>query len=422
MVKVAIIGPIEIVRRVKEEGKKFPELDLVDLAYTNEYEALNIATRISQQVDVILFTGPVPYMIAREHEDALKTLLMYINYGGTGLYRVLFQMTKDGFMQGGGENRFSIDFLNKEEVIAAFEELDLDYSQMHMLELKKTMTSEKIVEHHVRLWQNGSAQCVITCLYSVYKKLKEMDIPAYCIVPTRLDIQSSLQLAQAKGKEKTSDYNQIAVCLLSFDANGEKEEKDKLLAVISETLQTSWQVTDDEAFLFYTTKGFVFTLTNGFTQVPYFMAENSCDLFMGVGIGDTAIEAANRAQNALAKSKHEDGNKLYIVKNDNAVIRVDKEEENGLLKYQSRAYDDMLRNIAAETGLSISTLSKIQYVSKALSKRDVSAEELSRQLNITIRSTRRILNSLVIKGYAEVTGGEQPLHRGRPRQIFRLRF
>lgn len=422
MVKVAIIGPAEIVRRVEEEGKKFPELDFIALAYIKEYEALDAAVRISQQVDVILFTGPVPYMIAREHENSLNALLLYIGYGGTGLYRVLFQMLKDGSLQLEGENRFSVDFLNKEEVTTAFEELDIDHSQIQMLEFQQPVSSDEIVEHHVRLWRSGTVTCVITCLYSVYKKLLEMQIPAYCIVPTRSAIQTSLNLALAKGNEKTSDNNQIAVSIVSFEANVPLEEKEKWLAAISATLQTSWQKSDDETYLFYTTKGFAFLLTNGFSHVPYFMAQDSCQLYMGLGIGDTAIDAAKRALYAHLKSKSEGGNTLYIIKNENAVTRVGGQNGSRPMEYQSRTYDDLIRKIAAETGLSISTLSKIQYVSKALGKRDVTAVELAGQLNITIRSARRILKALSNEGYANVAGDEQPLVRGRPRLIYKLQI
>lgn len=416
MFQIAVIGPDEIVQRVQEEGNFFSEIHFTPLPYTKEHEALEKAILISHQTDVILFTGPVPYRMVQEHKDKLKTILMCINYGGTGLYRVLFQMIKDGFMQLTGENRFSIDFLNKEEVIGAFGELDIDHSNMQILEFENPVTSDQIVDHHARLWQSGKVTCAITCLYSVYKKLTEMVIPAYCIVPTRHAIQDSLHLALAKVKEKTFENNQIAICLISFDAGIQTSKRDQRLASISEILQTNWQMVSEEKYLFYTTKGFIFSLTKGYTRLPYFM-EHLC---LGVGIGDTVIEATERARLAHDKSQFEDGNQLYIVENNNAVTRVHTEAEDKLLKYESRSYDELLRQIAAETGLSISTLSKIQYVAKVSSKRELSAAELARQLNITIRSARRFMQSLVNEGYAEVTGGEQPLDRGRPRNIYKL--
>jgi hypothetical protein len=421
MVKVAIIGPHEIVQRVLEEGKSFSEIHFVPLPYMNEHEALGSSIYIGHQVDVILFTGPVPYRMVHEHKDKVKALLIWVNYGGTGLYRVLFQMTKDGFIQFTGENRFSIDFLNKEEVIGAFGELEINHN-LQIIEFEKPMTSDRIVDYHVSLWQEGKVTCAITCLYSVYKKLSEMSIPAFCIVPTRLAIQDALNLALAKAKEKSFENNQIAICLISFDAGVQPEQKDKHLASISEILQTNWQMFSNESYLFYTTRGFIFSLTNGYTEAPYFMEQSSFWLFMGVGIGDTVIEATERARLAHDKSKLEEGSQMYIVENDNAVTRVHKEAGSRLLKYESRSYDELIRKIAAETGLSISTLSKIQYVANASSKRELSGAELARQLNITIRSARRILQSLVNEGYAEVTGGEQPFDRGRPRQIYKLRL
>lgn len=420
MIKVAVIGPAEIVHRVQEEGEKLSNIVFILQPYSKEQEALEIAIQISHHVDVILFTGPVPYRIAYEQKDKIKALLICVNYGGTGFFRVLFQMIKDGYLNITGKNRISIDFLNKEEVISAFDELDIDHSQMQILEFNEPISSEKIVEHHVSLWKSGKVTCSITCLYSVYKKLIELSIPVFCIIPTRQAIQEALNLAFAKAKEKTFENNQIAICKVSFEMGISSDIKKNILSFISEVLQTNGQMVTDDAYLFYTTRGFVFSFSNGFSQMPLLIQQFSSQIFMGVGIGNTVIEATERARIAHLKSCEAEGNQLYIVKNDNAVIRVFKGESNPPLQFESRSYDEIIRQIADKTNLAFSTLSKIQYVLKTLKKRDLSAVELARQLNITIRSARRILQSLATEGYAEVIGGEQPLHRGRPRQIYKI--
>lgn len=419
MVKVAVIGPGGIVSRVIEQGKNLTELSLIPIVYKNESEAIKIAMEIHESIDVVLFTGPIPYEIAKQNVQYLTSRLMYINYGGTGLYRVLFQMNKDGYIQQeGADNKLSIDFINKEEVIEAFEELELYYRHVKILELKQYMNSEKIVQFHLDLWKRGEVKGVITSLYSVYEKLKKLGIPVYCIIPTKSSILNSLQMALAYGREKSSNNNQIAVSLMTFENS---DEKKKMLKIVSETLQTIGQQIENDTFLFYTTKGFLHKITNNFKQLPYFMSEKNSQISMGVGIGKTAKEAMVRSQLAHLKSSEDGINILYVVGDDNTVIRVDSlKEDLTRMVYQSRSYDEIIRKIASETHLSISTLSKIKYVSDSIKKDKLTGTELASQLNITERSSRRILKTLVDTGYAYVVGDEQPISRGRPRNVYKL--
>ncbi|MEB3100809.1 hypothetical protein [Ferviditalea candida] len=417
MVKVAVIGPQEIVQRVMDEGGQLAELEFHPVPYVREADSLENSLLIDHQVDVILYTGPVPYTIAKKNARSLKSALMYINYGGTGLYRVLFQMVKDGFIQQGTANRISIDFLNSEEVIGTFEELEIDYRQLEILELKEFVSSDEIVERHLQLWKNGKIDSVITCIVSVYKKLKELEVPVYCIMPTRTSIMASLRLALVNGKYKTSENNQIAACQFSLEATGNREQ---LLRFMSDALQTSMQQVAENIYLVFTTKGLVLSLTEGLKKLPGFMKKEH-KIHMGIGIGITAKEAVLRSYMAYQKSEDEGDNVLYVIGDENSVIRIAGLEEHAeRMEYQSRTYDEIIRNIASETKLSISTLSKIKYVSEALGKYDVTALELGKQLNITLRSARRILKALADEGYAQVIGGEQPILRGRPRQIYKL--
>lgn len=420
MIKVAIIGPKVLVQRVQEIGEQLFNFDFLPVPYNNEYESLDNALSVSQKVDVILFTGPVPYRLVYEHRKKLNSILLCVNYGGTGLYRVLFQMAKDGFLQLSGKNRFSIDFIDKEEVIFAFEELEIEYREMEIFEIENTTTPEQIFEYHYCKWQSGNVSCIITCLYSVYKKLKSLSIPAYCISPTRHAIQDALNLANSKTNEKTFEKNQITVCIISFENNLDPKIKEKKLKYISQILQTNGQKINEENYLFYTTKGLIYSLTSGYSKIPTFIQKEHFLINMGIGIGDTVIEATERARLSHTKSIKSNGEQLYIIEKENSVTSVFKKMENPVLKYDSRSYDELIRQIVEDTGLSFSTISKIKFICNASNKREFSATEIARQLNITVRSTRRILQTLVNKNYASIIGGEQPLTRGRPRQIYKL--
>ena len=53
-------------------------------------------------------------------------------------------------------------------------------------------------------------------------------------------------------------------------------------------------------------------------------------------------------------------------------------------------------------------------------KDTITANDIAEVLNITLRSARRILNSLNESGIASLIGKEQPAGRGRPRQVYKI--
>lgn len=414
-VKIAVIGPKELVNRVQNEGKNIPGIILLSLPYTNENQAASLAQSIDSQVDVILFTGPVPYLIAKDTKDYWNASLLHINYGGSGLYRVLFQMFRDKPVSE-REHQISVDFLNRDEVSEAIEELDISHLHFQFLESKPVYSSDLIVQRHLQLWKEGKVNGVITCIYSVYERLQQTGVPSYCVLPTRSAMKSALKTAFQIGRSKTFESNQIATCLVSIK---EVENKEKTLKLLTETLLTAGQKMADGTVLFYTTKALVFSLTEGFQKTPVLLSGVD-KLRIGVGVGKTASEAKDRAHSSLLKSRLEDGNTLFIIGDNNTVLQIKSQETTGRLEYDSRTFDDTMRQVAEETGLSIATLSKLQYITRMLDTDVVTAVELSTQLNITLRSARRIIKTLIDVGFAKVVGEEQPITRGRPRQVYKL--
>ncbi len=419
-VKTVVIGPESFVNRVIEEGGNYPDLSLISRSYKSLEDVETIVENVNQEeIDVILFTGPIPFMIAQGKVDLVRSLSLYIEYAGSSLYRVLFKLfLQDKAVDINNHYKISIDFLNEAEVYEAIEELDMERGHFEVFTIKKDYTTDEIVSFHEKLWKSGQIQGVVTCLFSVRDRLKELGIPSYCIMPTRAAIKSALNKAMQIGEHKSFQNNQIAACLVYGESPDELSNKIKS---ISDTLQTSAQKISENIYLLYTTKGFIFALTEGYKKLPdMMMTKTRSRIIIGIGMGTTAKEAQQRAHSAYLKSKSEDNKSLYIVGDDNFVRRVSNQEYIGTYQYNSRSYDESIRKIAEETGLSVSTLSKIIYISKTIGRNVMTSADLSEQLNITLRSARRIVKALLDHRYIEVVGEEQPLLRGRPRKIYRL--
>ena len=418
-IKVAVIGPPELVARIEPYGAHEADVQLISSPYTHETQAAGLAERVDAKVDAILFTGPVPYMMASEVRSRLHAPLLHVNYGGAGLYRVLFQMQRDGRLLPG--TCISLDFIDRVQVLQELEELELDDIRFRVFEIREFTDTQVLTQQHLEQWRENRASAVITCLYSVYRHLVQAGVPAYCIVPTRSAIQHALRAARDAGQAKLLKNHQIAACIVSAGPSSPLSSEDaaSLVDVMSDVLQTSCQRIDEDKYLFYTTRGFILALTDGYNK-PLDLPWHRGMLVMGVGLGITAKEAQAKASDAYQKSRSEFPHPLYIVGNEHEVVRIQPDFKSSRLQYDSRTYDVFLRKIAETTNLSIATLTKIQYVMRVAGREAVTAADLSKQLDITLRSARRILKTLQDHGYAQVVGEEQPITRGRPRNVYRL--
>ncbi|WP_231514951.1 hypothetical protein [Oceanobacillus salinisoli] len=59
---------------------------------------------------------------------------------------------------------------------------------------------DNMVNFHYKLWKNNQINVAITCIGSVYEKLKEKGVPTSRIIPTRSSVRSSMQHVLLEGK------------------------------------------------------------------------------------------------------------------------------------------------------------------------------------------------------------------------------
>ena len=78
--------------------------------------------------------------------------------------------------------------------------------------------------------------------------------------------------------------------------------------------------------------------------------------------------------------------------------------------------------LAKETQLSPLNISKIIAFNKGRQNTQFTAHDLSEYLQVTRRTTERILKKLVDKDYVRVAGEEMSYQQGRPRTVYILNF
>lgn len=138
---------------------------------------------------------------------------------------------------------------------------------------------------------------------------------------------------------------------------------------------------------------------------------------LGIGIGRTANEAEIHAKEALGKASINKPS-CFLVDNDGAVHGPIGNEVQ--LSYSIRVDNQKVLNIAKRANMSGSVINRLLSFCEIHGKMTFTAAELADGFGITPRSARRILIRLEQVGLAAVTGEEQPINRGRPRQIYSI--
>ncbi|KJS85619.1 MAG: hypothetical protein JM58_08160 [Peptococcaceae bacterium BICA1-8] len=436
MFSVGVVGPkdtVEIIMEVaaefKEHGKQFSTTALV---YENEDETLDLLAKFDNTVDVYLFTGQVPFFIAKNH-GALKKPAVFIPRTGTGLYRTLLDIS---YHYGLALNKLSFDTFNQATVFETFTELRLPREEIYVKELSENSQVKDLVDFHADLWKKQKICAAVTCLYSVYEKLNLMGIRVFRIVPTKSLIRENLNYAINEGRTQILKATQIAVVLIKINNFGNlfkdfysgykmaqlKLKIHQLMVEYSEKTQGSFYYPGGDEIFVFSTRGVIEDQTENYSKSSLLndMRDELPELNIGIGIGfgKTANEAEANARIALQQAKDAGGNSAFIIMDDGKSVGPIGNGET--LEFEWRTDDENLNMASQKTGIKTSTLTKINSALTHLKRNTITAQELSHYLKMTPRSARRILNTLEEHGQATKVGEENRSQKGRPSSLYRI--
>ncbi|CEH32522.1 hypothetical protein [Aneurinibacillus migulanus] len=432
-IQVTLFTPFDFVSEIVSEAQHFPELNIKTCSYQDINQTLELVHQNKETTDVFLFAGPIPYQITREQVEIQKPMI-YLPHTGTSLYRAFFQMLRDNrYKEKDHGIRFSIDILKKEEILDRLHELEISVEQLFIKEYQINLTSTDIMMFHYDLWKRKQVEVVLTCVASVYNQLVSLGVPCYRIIPTRSTIRECLQRVQLEGKSSQLSGTQLAIGIIWIDdfsmrqSSAEYEVQRKKLGLqqvlidYSEEIQALINWSDRDEITFVTTHGVIEKSTHNFREYPLLdeiVNRLHLKANIGIGFGRSANEAERKAREALSKAKSQGIGSCYVMMHDGEVLG--PLGNNYQIRYSIRSDNPDLIKLARNIGLSVGTLNKIISFCQNYGKYRISALDLSHAFGITLRSARRILSKLEQGNLAVIVGEEQPVSRGRPRQLYNI--
>ena len=199
MIRIAVLGPEDLTQRIMLEGERYELLSFVPMAYRNEKETVPLLSKACSKADIILFTGPVPFTIARR--AGICTKPMYYVVCSTGaLYGILLSYIEQNGWFKGRTFRISIDTLNHDSVETMLAEFGMNDHSIYAFDGSEVATEKELTEFHTALFRAGKTDFAVTGLTSAYHSLRAANIPAYRLAITKTAIHAALRLVELEAR------------------------------------------------------------------------------------------------------------------------------------------------------------------------------------------------------------------------------
>lgn len=408
LTKIAVIGSNEFMEKILTVATEVSEIELEPYIYQEPQDAAELVKNL-KPCDVVFFSGALPYYFSKKQMESLTVPSYFLAQDEIAIATSLLSIIHN---QKISPERISIDLINASIVTNVLEESEInghpiwikDYQQM----FNGDFDLDKIVHFHHELWKQGKTNIALTSVHAVFNRLTSLGVPARRMADPRVSLIQGLQAAKHQAELNKRKSAQVAVGYLSI-----QNPKQDLTNKLAFALQAYIQQLNESLFSLYSTRGEMEPL-----RLHDFLEKWTDNIIVGFGYGATIIEADQHAKIALRFAEKEEIEKCgYILTEEKELIGPFPNE----YKQHSLKNDHPeLLQIAKQTRLSPANLSKIIEFGKSRQSLQFTAADLAEYLQVTRRTTERIVKKLVDHGYIKVTGEEMLYHQGRPRAIYEL--
>lgn len=426
-IRLGIIGPRDSVKKISEVAQEFiDKIEIYENIYEVKEETLEILKDCQDKVDVILFSGHVPYYIGK-YANAIKKPAVSIPRVGTSILKVLWEIKTMEI----DYTKLSIDSVKQNAVEDIAKELDIAFEYLNVISYEEDISYDKLAKYHYNLWKEGKINIAVTGLSKTYEKLKKLGVPVYKLKPTTFLIREHINKALYLANVKKIKATQIAIKIVKiknknnnmsseYDYLKIKNKLEKSLIEYTKSIFGSIFPFGRDEYLIFATRGAIDNEGSPSEFQIEVDKKTNITFASGIGYGNTVYNAEFNARIALNHAMKKEYSCLYIMDEKGTITGPIANSTNNLLTYDLAVTDEKIRSIADKLNISAAYVSKIMAIMDKTYKNTFDAEELSNYLDISTRSARRILNGIVDGGYGQIIAKESKAKTGRPRQIYEI--
>lgn len=403
--KVAVISSHAFQHRLSKLAEQIDDVELDFYIYEQPSEAPLLLKQV-KPCDVLFITGTLPYLYSKPMLDKWPIPWTYLKQDEFAVSNTLLAMMANHAIS---LNRLSIDVMNAQFVDNVLKDIEYDGRPPYTFEIKPPVDVDQLFEHHDQLWREKKIDFVVTSSHNVYEKLRQVQIPCMRFLDSSTSILKRLEETKALSRMTKSESAKVVVGIV------EMSPVDKVfIQSIASSVHAIQQPISEGRIELYTTMGHLQHALDHqkITQLVQ-LANNDAKISFGFGQSINDAE-----QNALYALQYTAPNSICIVDERKNLINPILKDSKLSLQIQ----DPYIMKLAKETQLSPLNISKIIAFSKSRQDQEFTAHDLSEYLQVTRRTTERILKKLLDNEYVRVVGEEMGYQQGRPRTVYALDF
>ena len=426
--KIAIIGAPDSVKKVYSIlSSAYSEINFVTRSTEKIDDMINFIQDIEENVDGFYLTGIGIYSASNEKTN-IKKPVVYTKRGITGIVKSFWDFQKDNCGTSILKNmKIGIDVVDEKDFLETLEEFNIKIKSYYLQKYDYQKTEAEYLEEYLKKIKSGEINCVFTAFGYIYSALKEKNIPVYRVQATNVEIREEFTNLLNRIKMSKAENSKISVEIIkilksegiSNNILSDKLQFEKELLAYSQMVDGNIQTLGNDEYLILSNKGLLNAPENINTILSIIKnySYKGLHISIGIGEGNTIFLSEKNARTAL---------KISISNGNDSIFFSDGSEVKGpLMEKREILYknfsDKRILEISKNTGVSTLYLEKIKSIIKKQDKNSFTSAELAEFLNISERSTNRIIKKIIEAGYASVEF-ENSFGAGRPRRKTQFNF
>ncbi|WP_010302880.1 helix-turn-helix domain-containing protein [Kurthia senegalensis] len=404
--KVAVISSKAFQQRLLKIAEQVRDIELDFYIYGHPSEAPELLKEV-KSCDVLFITGTLPYLYSKPILDKWPIPWTYLKQDEFAIANTLLAFSTRHHIP---LDRISIDVMNKHFVENVLTDIEYIGPSPYVIEIDDQTREQQLIEFHTTLWTQQKINHVITSSHNVFEHLQKIGVPVFRVTDSSTSIVRRLEETKSLVRITKSESAKVVVGLLEMNTLHE-ETVDQ----IAQVLHAIKQPISKTQIEFYTTMGHLQHAINR-KKLATIIESNANDLKLAFGYGLSVNDAE---QNAMYAMQYTPPNNICIVDEQKHLINPLHHEETTL---SLQIDDPYIMKLAKNTKLSPLNISKIIAFAEARQSPKFTAHDLAEYLQVTRRTTERIIKRLVTHEYVQIVGEEMGYTQGRPRTIYELKF
>ncbi|MFK9094436.1 hypothetical protein [Bacillus salipaludis] len=436
MYKIGLVGLKTSVERIIDLAEEYKhELEFISFPYVTTEEIERMVEENNSHVHAWLFSGPIPYEIAKKTLCTDK-IMVHAPATESGFYNSLLEMI---YEQGKIIKHLSIDAMSlvtmssSNIVEEAVPQLNVKPLKIYTKVFESDVDLNELLHFHLNLWNKGKTEGALSCFPSVCEALREKGVPAYRMSISKMEIQQTLRILYEKVKTSYFKDTQIGVEIIEVESFNRVAEEMKtpyhlqylelrlkeMLIQLCQKLNGSFSEKGNGRYMIFSSRGAIeqeiSTLEDTIQKLAF---EADTSVAVGIGFGETAYSAEINAFRAIQHSKEMKKREIVIVQDDGKIVESPGKQKE--LQYASRIHNEILLKKLKEGNIGLKTYKKISALVRRMGWHEFTTKELAIHLEMTERNVRRIVAGMCEVELAQCIGEEAHATRGRPSKIYRL--